>query len=142
MVHTSAALQDAVLKYEANLGIAHDGDGDRVLFVDENGKIVDGDQTLVICGLDLQAKGLLKGKIVVTVMSNLGLKKAFQEAGVQVFETQVGDRYVLEKMLQSGAILGGEQSGHIIFLRQNTTGDGLLTALQLLKIIRKLGAFK
>ena len=131
------ALQDAVLKYEANLGIAHDGDGDRVLFVDENGKIVDGDQTLVICGLDLQAKGLLKGKIVVTVMSNLGLKKAFQEAGVQVYETQVGDRYVLEKMLQSGAILGGEQSGHIIFLRQNTTGDGLLTALQLLKIIRE-----
>ncbi|MDD2432965.1 MAG: phosphoglucosamine mutase [Clostridia bacterium] len=131
------SLQEAVLKYNANLGIAHDGDGDRVIAVDEKGQEVNGDQILVVCGLALQAKGQLREKVVVTVMSNLGLKKAFKQAGIQVYETKVGDRYVLEKMLETGAVLGGEQSGHIIFLEQNTTGDGILTALHLLSILKE-----
>lgn len=131
------ALQEAVLKYKADLGIAHDGDGDRFIAVDEKGREIDGDKILVICGLALQKKGQLRDKVVVTVMSNLGLKKVFQKAGVQVYETKVGDRYVLEKMLETGAILGGEQSGHIIFLQQNTTGDGILTALHLLSVVQE-----
>jgi phosphoglucosamine mutase len=134
-----ASLQEAVLKYGADVGIAHDGDGDRVIAVDENGKEVNGDKILVICGLALQAAGKLQEKVVVTVMSNLGLKKAFQQAGVHVYETKVGDRYVLEKMLETGTILGGEQSGHIIFTRHNTTGDGILTALTLLGVIVESG---
>lgn len=134
-----ASLQEAVLKYGADMGIAHDGDGDRVIAVDENGKEVNGDKILVICGLALQAAGKLQEKVVVTVMSNLGLKKAFQQAGVHVYETKVGDRYVLEKMLETGTILGGEQSGHIIFTRYNTTGDGILTALTLLGVIVESG---
>lgn len=134
-----ASLQEAVLKYGADVGIAHDGDGDRVIAVDENGKEVNGDKILVICGLALQAAGKLQEKVVVTVMSNLGLKKAFQQAGVHVYETKVGDRYVLEKMLETGTILGGEQSGHIIFTRYNTTGDGILTALTLLGVIVESG---
>ncbi|MDD4146357.1 MAG: phosphoglucosamine mutase, partial [Clostridia bacterium] len=105
------SLQQAVLKHQADLGIAHDGDGDRLIAVDEKGQEVDGDKILVICGLALQAQGSLQEKVVVTVMSNLGLKRAFQKAGVQVYETKVGDRYVLEKMLETGAVLGGEQSG-------------------------------
>lgn len=132
-----AVLQEMVLKYKANIGIAHDGDGDRVLAVDEKGEVVNGDQILVVCGLALQNKGSLGEQVVVTVMSNLGLKKAFQQAGVQVYETKVGDRYVLEKMLATGAILGGEQSGHLIFLEQNTTGDGILTALHLLNVLQE-----
>ncbi|MGI6587334.1 MAG: phosphoglucosamine mutase [Peptococcia bacterium] len=131
------SLQEAVLKYNANLGIAHDGDGDRLIAVDEKGQEVNGDQILVICGLALQEKGQLQEKVVVTVMSNLGLKKAFNQAGVQVYEIKVGDRYVLEKMLETGAVLGGEQSGHIIFLEQNTTGDGILTALHLLSVVKE-----
>jgi len=133
------ALQEAVVKFGADLGLAHDGDADRVLAVDEQGRLVDGDQILVICGLALEREKALGGKVVVTVMSNLGLKQAFEAAGVEVLETQVGDRYVLEKMVESGAVLGGEQSGHIIFLEHNTTGDGLLTALQLLQIMRRSG---
>jgi len=133
------SLQQAVLKHQADLGIAHDGDGDRLIAVDEKGQEVDGDKILVICGLALQAQGSLQEKVVVTVMSNLGLKRAFQKAGVQVYETKVGDRYVLEKMLETGAVLGGEQSGHIIFLQQNTTGDGVLTALHLLKVVKETG---
>jgi len=133
------ALQEAVKKYGADLGIAHDGDGDRVIAVDEAGQEVNGDKILVICGLALQAKGQLHDQVVVTVMSNLGLKKAFEKAGIQVYETKVGDRYVLEKMLETGAVLGGEQSGHIIFSRYNTTGDGILTALQLLSVLAENG---
>ncbi len=133
------ALQEAVVKYGADLGLAHDGDADRVMAVDEKGQLVDGDQIMVICGLALNNKKLLGGKIVVTVMSNLGLKKAFEPVAVEVLETKVGDRYVLEKMQESGAILGGEQSGHIIFLDRNTTGDGLYTALQLLQVFKESG---
>jgi phosphoglucosamine mutase len=130
-------LQEAVVKYEADLGIAHDGDGDRVITVDEKGQGVNGDKILVICGLFLQEKKELNDKIVVTVMSNLGLKKAFEKAGIQVFETKVGDRYVLEKMQETGSRLGGEQSGHIILLEHNTTGDGILTALNLIKVVKE-----
>lgn len=131
------SLREAVLKYNADLGIAHDGDGDRVIAVDEKGQEVNGDQIMVICGLDLQEKGQLQDKVVVTVMSNLGLKKAFKKAGIQIYETGVGDRYVLEKMLETGAVLGGEQSGHIIFLQHNTTGDGILTALHLIEVVKE-----
>jgi len=134
------ALQKVVLESGAHLGIAYDGDSDRVLAVDELGNIVDGDQILVICGLELQKQGLLTGnKVVGTVMSNLGLKQAFEKSGIKVEETKVGDRYVLERMQETGAILGGEQSGHIIFLNYNTTGDGILTALKLLEVVKKNG---
>ncbi|MDS1029315.1 phosphoglucosamine mutase [Bacillota bacterium LX-D] len=130
------SLKQAVLHYQADLGIAHDGDADRVLAVDEKGNLVDGDQIMVACALDLKAKGKLKNDtVVVTVMSNLGLHQAFKKSGIKVLQTQVGDRYVLEEMLKSGAYLGGEQSGHIIFLDHNTTGDGLMTALQLLQTV-------
>ncbi len=131
------ALQETVVKYGADFGVAFDGDADRVIAVDENGKIVDGDQILVICGLAMQKRQELKDKIVVTVMSNLGLREAFGKAGVEVYETKVGDRFVLEKMQDIGAVLGGEQSGHIIFLQHCTTGDGLLTALQLMRTIKE-----
>lgn len=132
-----ASLQQTVLKYKADLGMAFDGDADRVIAVDENGKIVDGDKILVICGLSLQEKQELDDKIVVTVMSNLGLKQAFQKASINVLETKVGDRYVLEEMLKSEAILGGEQSGHIIFLKHNTTGDGILSGLNLVHVVKE-----
>ncbi|SMB89563.1 phosphoglucosamine mutase [Desulfonispora thiosulfatigenes DSM 11270] len=131
-------LQEAVLKHGADIGIAHDGDADRMLAVDEKGNLVDGDQILVICALDMKKEGKLKGnKIVVTVMSNLGLKQAFEKHDVEVIETKVGDRYVLEKMQELDASLGGEQSGHLIFLDHNTTGDGVLSALKLLEVINK-----
>lgn len=134
------ALQEAVLKTGADLGIAHDGDSDRMLAVDEAGRVVDGDQILVACGIQLQKEGKLTGnKLVVTVMSNLGLKQACEKHGIQVEETKVGDRYVLERMQETGAILGGEQSGHIIFLNHNTTGDGIITALKLLELVKKTG---
>ncbi len=134
------ALQEAVLKYKAQLGVAYDGDADRVIAVDEKGELVDGDKILVICGLNLHRKNELGKKIVVTVMSNWGLKEAFYQEQVEVLETKVGDRFVLEKMLASGAVLGGEQSGHIIFFKHNTTGDGLLTSLQLLQVLKEEGA--
>ncbi|GAV25676.1 phosphoglucosamine mutase [Carboxydothermus islandicus] len=130
------ALMRAVVEEGAHLGLAHDGDADRLLAVDEKGNLVDGDQIMVIIGKYLKKKGLLKNnRIVVTVMSNLGLKKAFAREGIEVLETKVGDRYVLEEMLKNGAIIGGEQSGHIIFLDHNTTGDGIITALQLMQVI-------
>ncbi|NLC76174.1 MAG: phosphoglucosamine mutase [Clostridia bacterium] len=133
--HTQA-LQKAVVAEQAHLGLAHDGDADRVLAVDEKGQLVDGDQIMVITALAMKQQGSLAGnKIVVTVMSNLGLRKAMERAGIEVLETKVGDRYVLEKMLETGAVLGGEQSGHIIFLEQNNTGDGLITALNLLQVM-------
>lgn len=133
-------LMEAVKSHRADLGIAHDGDADRMLAVDEKGNLVDGDRIMVICALDLLRREKLKGnKIVVTVMSNLGLHLALKKAGIEILETKVGDRYVLEKMVEADAILGGEQSGHIIFSEYNTTGDGIATALQLLKVMVETG---
>lgn len=133
-------LQEMVLACRADLGLAHDGDADRVLAVDARGNLVDGDRIMVICALDLKAKGkLARDTVVVTVMSNMGLHLALREAGVNVVETKVGDRYVLEECLRNGYTFGGEQSGHILFLDHNTTGDGLLTALQLLSVVKESG---
>jgi len=123
-----------------DIGIAHDGDADRVLFVDENGAAVDGDVVMAICARHLEQIGALaKDTLVATVMSNMGLEVAMREAGVTLVRTKVGDRYVLEQMVASGAELGGEQSGHVIFLSHNTTGDGLVTALNLITIMRDAG---
>jgi len=133
-------LQRVVPDLEADLGLAFDGDADRLIAVDEQGNVVDGDQTMVICGLERKRKGTLPGdRVVVSVMSNLGLREAFRNAGIEAPETKVGDRYILEEMRRSQAVLGGEQSGHIIFLDRTTTGDGLLTALELLKVVRESG---
>lgn len=135
-----AALMEEVVKQGADLGLAHDGDADRVLAVDEEGNLIDGDQIMVICAKHLKQKGQLrKNTTVVTVMSNLGLYKALESSDINVVETKVGDRYVLEKLLETGARFGGEQSGHIIFLNHNTTGDGIITALQLLAVIKETG---
>ncbi len=134
------SLMDTVIKTGADLGLAHDGDADRVLAVDAGGKLVDGDQIMVACAQHMKEKGTLaKNTVVVTVMSNLGLHLALRESGIQVVQTRVGDRYVLEELQRSGAMFGGEQSGHIIFLEHNTTGDGILTALQLLSVMKDSG---
>ena len=134
------SLQKFVVETKSDLGIAFDGDGDRCLAVDENGEFVDGDQIMAICGSYLKEQGKLKNDtIVATVMSNLGLFIMGDEKGINIEKTKVGDRYVLEKMLENNDTLGGEQSGHIIFLEHNTTGDGILTAIQLLSIIKKTG---
>jgi phosphoglucosamine mutase len=131
-------LQAMVSAVGADLGIAHDGDADRVIAVDETGQIVDGDQILTICGLDLLREGKLTNrKIAVTVYSNLGLSEAFRNQGAEVVVTANGDRYVLAAMQEQGLVLGGEQSGHIIFLERNSTGDGILTALQLIAVMVK-----
>jgi len=131
-------LQQAVLEHGADLGLAMDGDADRLIVVDEKGTILDGDFIMVICALAQKEQGTLaKNAVVVTVMSNLGLHIALKEAGMTIYETQVGDRYVMEELIRTGAKLGGEQSGHIIFLDHNTTGDGLLTALHLLAVIKE-----
>ncbi|KIC65545.1 phosphoglucosamine mutase [Pseudarthrobacter phenanthrenivorans] len=125
-------LKEAVVKNGANLGIAHDGDADRCLAVDHEGNEVDGDQIMAILAIALQKSGKLKDDVLVaTVMSNLGLKIALRNAGITIVETAVGDRYVLEGMRDGGYNLGGEQSGHVIFADHATTGDGLLTGLQL-----------
>ncbi|MGF7184331.1 phosphoglucosamine mutase [Desulfitispora alkaliphila] len=130
------SLQDNVVKYGADLGLAFDGDADRVLAVDEKGEVVDGDQILAICASNLKEQDLLaENLLVVTVMSNLGLYQACERLDISVSQTKVGDRYVLEEMLKSGSILGGEQSGHIIYLEHNTTGDGVLTGLLLLSVM-------
>ena len=135
------ALARAVLENGADIGLAFDGDADRMLAVDENGTIIDGDFIMVICALALKEKGkLVQDTLVVTVMSNMGLHKALKNAGIKILETKVGDRYVMEKLLETGTVLGGEQSGHIIFLEHNTTGDGLLSALQLLSILKEKDA--
>lgn len=127
-----------VLEKGADLGMALDGDGDRIVFVDRQGKQVDGDRILAICGLQLLAeKRLKKGTLVTTVMSNIGLDRAIKEAGGKVVRTQVGDRYVVEEMVRGDYNLGGEQSGHTIFLDYNTTCDGILTALQVLAIMKQ-----
>lgn len=134
------SLQEVVLREKADIGIAHDGDADRCLFVDEKGEIVDGDQMMAICALDLMRRGKLKDKtLVATVMSNLGLHQAIRKAGGSLEITAVGDRYVLEAMLANGFSLGGEQSGHIIFGEYSTTGDGILTALQVLSAVKQSG---
>lgn len=133
-------LQKAVLEHGAHFGIAHDGDADRVIAVDEKGNIVDGDFIMAICGINMLQKGLLpKDTLVSTVMSNLGFHLAFKKAGGKLVITQVGDRYVLEAMREQGLALGGEQSGHIIFLEHNTTGDGILTAVQLAAVVKETG---
>lgn len=129
-------LQARVVYEKANLGLAFDGDADRLLAVDENGKIVDGDQIMAIVGVHMKAQGKLKlDTIVATVMSNLGFFLMGEKNGIHIEQTKVGDRYVLERMREMGASLGGEQSGHIIFLDENTTGDGLLSALHLLQVV-------
>lgn len=131
-----ANIQKAVIDQSADVGISFDGDADRVIMVDENAQVVDGDTILGICARDLKRRGLLRNNIVVsTVMANLGFIKAMQEIGVDVIKSAVGDRYVIQDMLKNDANLGGEQSGHTIFLDHNTTGDGIVTALQVLRIM-------
>ena len=133
-------LQEAVLREGAQVGIANDGDADRCLMVDEKGQVLDGDQIMLLCGLHLKEQGKLKDNMIVgTVMSNIGFHKAAKELGMQTCSTAVGDRYVLEKMLTDGYSIGGEQSGHVIFLDYNSTGDGLLTAVQTLSIMKEKG---
>jgi phosphoglucosamine mutase len=128
-----SALQAAVVEHGADVGIAHDGDADRTLAVDATGAIVDGDQIMAILAVAAKARGdLSRNTLVATVMSNLGLKIAMKQAGIEMIETKVGDRYVLEVIREGGYTLGGEQSGHLIFARYATTGDGILTGLQLL----------
>lgn len=132
----------ATLVKEQNLdvGISLDGDGDRIIMVDEKGRILDGDALLAICAIDLKQRGLLKeNKVVATVMSNLGLEKLLQKNEISLVRSKVGDRYVLEDMINLGASLGGEQSGHMIFLDHSTTGDGLLSALMVLSIMCRKG---
>ncbi len=133
-------LQAKVLEEKADLGLAFDGDADRLIAVDEKGQLVDGDRLIYICTKMLKAEGLLAGdKVTATVMSNIGFYRAIESIGCSVDTTQVGDRYVLESMLKSGCVIGGEQSGHIIFLDYSTTGDGILSALQVLKAYKKSG---
>jgi phosphoglucosamine mutase len=121
-------------------GLAFDGDADRCLAVDEHGSLVDGDKIMTICAIELQKANMLKDNTVVsTVMSNIGLEEALQKSGMKALRTKVGDRYVLEAMREHDYVLGGEQSGHIIFLNHNTTGDGLLTAVKLLSAMKKSG---
>ncbi len=133
-------LQARVVYEKADVGLAFDGDADRLLAVDENGQRIDGDVIMAIVGNYMKSKGKLKGNtIVATVMSNLGFFIMGRENGLHIEQTKVGDRYVLERMLEIGANLGGEQSGHIIFLDENTTGDGLLSALHLLQVMVDTG---
>lgn len=131
-------VKKAVLEHRADIGISYDGDGDRAILVDETGAVVDGDHILAICALDLKRSGLLRSDtLVATVMSNIGLELCLKEAGIRMVRVPVGDRYVLEEMLRYGYNLGGEQSGHIVFLDHNTTGDGVVTALQVLSLMVK-----
>jgi phosphoglucosamine mutase len=133
-------LTELVRASGADLGIAHDGDADRVLAVDETGAEVDGDMIMAITAAQMQRAGTLPlSTVVSTVMANLGFEQAMRGLGISVIKTKVGDRYVLEQLQTSGAVLGGEQSGHIIFLEHNTTGDGLVTALQLAHAMRETG---
>ena len=133
-------LQREVIRQGAAIGMAFDGDADRLIVVDNKGRVVDGDKTIAICAKMLKAQGKLPDdKVTVTVMSNIGFHKAMEEAGISVDVTGVGDRYVLEKMVSTGCAVGGEQSGHIIFREYTTTGDGILSSLQLIKAILKSG---
>lgn len=129
-----------VKRLGASMGITFDGDADRAMFADEHGNVVNGDAVMLACGRDLQAKGLLaKDTVVATTMSNMGLEAAFKRSGITMLRAPVGDKYVLEEMRKSGASLGGEQSGHILFPEKATTGDGLLTALLLLDVVHRSG---
>jgi phosphoglucosamine mutase len=135
-----SALQSAVLEHNADMGFAHDGDADRCLAVDHDGQIIDGDQLMAILALSLKARGeLARNTLVATVMSNLGLRLAMREADIEMIETKVGDRYVLEQIREGGYTLGGEQSGHIIFSRFATTGDGILTGLMIAAEVKRTG---
>jgi phosphoglucosamine mutase len=130
----------AVKHHKAAMGITFDGDADRALFADEHGNVVNGDAVLLLAARDLQARGLLANDTVVaTTMSNMGLEAALKRSGIHMLRAAVGDKYVLEQMIATGAALGGEQSGHIIFTGRSTTGDGLLTALLLLDIVHRSG---
>ncbi len=134
------SLQAYVTSIGADVGIAFDGDADRMLAVDENGNIIDGDQVMAVCANYMKSQGKLKqNTLVATVMSNLGLFIAGEKMEINIPKTKVGDRYVLEEMLANGYNIGGEQSGHIIFLDHNTTGDGLVSALQFLSVLKKTG---
>ena len=133
-------LQEAVRRHKADIGIALDGDADRAIFVCEQGTIVDGDHVIAALGLDLHQNGLhAKQTLVGTVMSNFGLELCMAKAGVTLLRTPVGDRYLLERMLAEGYNFGGEQSGHFIFLDHNTTGDGLISALQMISLMKRTG---
>jgi phosphoglucosamine mutase len=135
-----AGVARAVRQFRADVGIALDGDADRVTLVDESGAIVDGDRILAMCALDLQSRDELRGsRVVGTVMSNVGLEIALRNRGIELLRANVGDRYVVETMRRENLSLGGEQSGHIIFLDHNTTGDGMLTALQILALLTRTG---
>ena len=139
--------REVLLHEGADFAVSLDGDADRAIFIDETGDILDGDQVLAIAALDMQQKGILKGSgVVATVMSNLGLELALRDAGLGLVRTQVGDRYVVEKMVAGNYNLGGEQSGHILFLDHNTTGDGAITCLQMLALMvekrQRLSALK
>ena len=131
-------LQEAVRKYKAHVGVAHDGDADRTVFVCENGEVVDGDHIMAALALDLKEHGrLCRETVVGTVMSNFGLELSLAKAGLTLLRTPVGDRYILERMVAEGYNFGGEQSGHLIFLDHNTTGDGLISALQVLSLMKR-----
>ncbi|TAJ23311.1 MAG: phosphoglucosamine mutase [Nitrospirae bacterium] len=133
-------LQQAVRDHGAHLGIAHDGDADRAVFVCEEGRLVDGDHAMAMLAFDLHGRGQLKRQTVVgTVMSNFGLELAFSKAGITLVRTAVGDRYLLERMVADGYNFGGEQSGHLIFLDHSTTGDGLISGLQILALMKRTG---
>lgn len=130
-------LRKSVVRHKADIGIAHDGDADRTLLCDEKGRAIDGDQIMGMCAVDMDARGELKKSTVVsTVMSNLGLEKYFEKNSIKLLRAKVGDRYVVEKMLAGDYNFGGEQSGHIIFLDYNTTGDGQITAMQVLNLMK------
>jgi phosphoglucosamine mutase len=135
-----AKLSEAVVQYRADVGISLDGDADRLVMVDEKGQIMNGDHILGICALHMKKKGTLKkNTLVVTQMSNFGLEKKMTESGIQVIKTNVGDKYVVEEMRRGGYNLGGEQSGHIIFLDHTTTGDGCIAALNVLSVLQETG---
>lgn len=131
-------LAEAVVQYRADVGISLDGDADRVIMVDEKGEIVNGDRILAICALHMKERGLLKkNTLVATQMSNFGLEKRMNEAGIKLVKTDVGDKYVVEEMRKNGYNLGGEQSGHIIFLEHTTTGDAIIAALSVLAVVKQ-----
>lgn len=133
-------IQDLVVEEKADIGISFDGDGDRIIAADNQGNLVDGDHILAICASHLQENNKLKNNTVVgTVMTNMGLDIYLEDNNMKIVKTAVGDRYILEEMLKSDYVLGGEQSGHIIFLDYNTTGDGLATGLHLLKVVKERG---
>jgi phosphoglucosamine mutase len=134
-------LRKAVKRHGADIGIAHDGDGDRAIFCDEKGGLVDGDQIMGMWAAEMKSNRTLKrNTVVATVMSNLGLEKFLEDHKITLVRTKVGDRYVVEKMRRGGYNLGGEQSGHIVFLDYNTTGDGPLTALQVMYLMKRKNA--